>query len=72
MVNGNALALSVSMAGCGSSAVVTMTGTLQGEGGTTIKTEGVIQFDGEDNWNSRVQTSDVYTWMNSPMSSHVQ
>ncbi|CAM3570155.1 avidin/streptavidin family protein [Parendozoicomonas haliclonae] len=61
-INGNAIALSLTMKGCGSPYVVAMTGTLHKDKDQkeTLVMQALIQSKGEDHWNSRIQTTDYY------------
>ncbi|PJE80838.1 hypothetical protein CI610_00181 [invertebrate metagenome] len=59
--NGNAIAFSFSMAPGGSPVVIATTGLLvQEKGMEQLKTFSSIQYQGKDEWNSRVVCNDVY------------
>ncbi len=60
-VNGNAIALSLTMEPCGSPVVIAMTGALRKEDGKEqLVMQGTTQYSGEDHWGSRIQTADFY------------
>lgn len=61
--NMNVMSLSLSMASCGSPAVISMTGIIMKdhEGKEMLKTQALIQFSGRENWDSQILTTDFYT-----------
>lgn len=66
--NKNALSLNLSMASCGSPAVVAITGILtknKKSGEEQLKTQAVVQFNGEETWDSQILTTDYFTRVSS-------
>ena len=64
--NKNALSVSFSMKGCGSPAVIALSGIIMKDkksGEEKLKTQALIQFNGEEAWDSQVLTTDYYTRM---------
>ena len=61
--NGNAIALSLNMAGCQSPVVIAMTGSVHynAEGKEMINMLALTQYQGQELWNSRIVTTDFYT-----------
>ena len=62
--NKNALSISFSMESCGSPAVVAISGILMKDrkgGEEKLKTQALIQFNGEETWESQILTTDYYT-----------
>ena len=61
--NDNAIALSLTLEGCKSPAVVAMTGSVHynAEGNEEINMLALTQFKGKELWNSRIVSTDFYT-----------
>ncbi|AMO58007.1 hypothetical protein GZ77_19950 [Endozoicomonas montiporae] len=61
--NKNAMAISFSLASCGSSAVIALTGLIMKDqnGKEQLRTQTLVQFNGKESWDSQVLTTDYYT-----------
>ena len=63
VTNINAMSISLSMASCGSPAVISISGVIMKDkdGKEKLKTQALIQFNGKESWDSQILTTDFYT-----------
>ncbi|WP_062264890.1 avidin/streptavidin family protein [Endozoicomonas arenosclerae] len=61
--NGNAISVSISMEGCNSPVVISMSGILMKDkdGKDQIKTQSLVQYKGQESWNSQILVTDYYS-----------
>ncbi|WP_281649031.1 avidin/streptavidin family protein [Parendozoicomonas sp. Alg238-R29] len=62
VINGNAIALNLNMAGCTSPSVIAMTGIILPDelGRQRLQTQALVQFKGQEQWNSQILSTSFF------------